>query len=174
MISFLTSFPEWQIFAILFFLCIGVLPIGRLLIEGRSYNISYASAYGDIALILMALIAKEILYQHPAPEWLSSHLYQRVAFWICVFAGIVSDAVAVKTGRGWGTLMDFYHNIVVVPLLLYMLATAIPLIFTQGTWSDRGYTFLLAGIWIWTFIADALTGRLQQPEYLETHQITQV
>jgi len=174
MISFLTSFPEWQVFAILFFLFIGILPIGRLLIEGRSYNISYASAYGDIALILMALIAKEILYQHPAPEWLSSHSYQEVTFWICVCIGVACYVTAVKTGHGWGTFMDFYHDIFIVPLLIYMLITAIPLIFTQGTWSDRGYTFLLAGIWIWTFIADAFTGRLRQPEYLKTHQITQI
>ena len=174
MISFLTSFPAWQIFAILFFLCIGVLPIGRLLIEGRSYNISYASAYGDIALILTALIAKEILSQHPAAEWLESQSYQSVAFWICACVGIVSYVVAVKTGHGWGTFMDFYHSIIIVPLLLYMLATTIPLIFVGGTMVDQAYIFALAGIWIWTFIADAFTGRLRQPEYLKTHQITQI
>src|SRR3989338_1276346 len=120
MISFLTSFPEWQIFAILFFLCIGVLPIGRLLIEGRSYNISYASAYVDIALILTALIAKEILSQHPAAEWLESQSYQRVAFWML--------------GEDF---FDFYHSIIIVPLLLYMLATTIPLIFVGGTMVDQ-------------------------------------
>src|SRR3989338_2045380 len=132
MISFLTSFPEWQIFAILFFLCIGVLPIGRLLIEGMSYNISYASAYGDIALILMALIAKEVFSSDLVAGWLSSHSYQEVTFWICACVGIVSCVVAVKTGRGWGTFMDFYHNIIIVPLLLYTLTTAIPLIFVGG------------------------------------------
>lgn len=174
MIAFLTAVPAWFVFAVFFFLCIGVLPIGRKKFEGFPYNISMASAYGDVALIVIVLIAQEILKREGVPQWMSPK-YQVITAIACIAVGVIDHGVAVVTSGSWGEVVDAYHNLFIVPLIVYsVLVIAFPVILSRGSFLESLVAVLPGLIWAKTFIFDWKEGRLQQRKYLKSHQVTQV
>src|SRR5258708_24949568 len=58
---FVTTYPWWVVFAVLYFLVIGILPIIRRIFEGQTYNNCLSSEYGDVALILVIMIGVDVL-----------------------------------------------------------------------------------------------------------------
>lgn len=174
MITILTVTPAWFLFSVLFFLAIGILPIGRKKLEGFPYNISMASAYGDVALIAIILLAQEVLKREGGPQWMNSR-YQMFAAAMCIFIGIFGHGSVVLGSEQWGETMDTYHNIFIVPLLVYFtLFVSLPVVITKGGVLESAAMFLLGAVWFITFFFDLREGRLQQRKYLEAHPVTQV
>ena len=170
MATLLTIAPIWVTIVSLWILCILVLPIGRKYYEGFPYNISTASAYGDVALIFCVMISAVILHRQEAPRWLASNAYQIGFLVICVIGGPLYHTL-IRVISSWEpqTEMDTYHNVFIVPLLVYSMITAAPLNLSVGTSLERYGTILLGGIWIVSMIIDYKTGRLQQTEWLKKH-----
>lgn len=172
MITLLAVTPIWFIFAVLFFLCIGILPIGRRYFEGFPYNISIASAYGDVALIICVSISATILQRQGAPVWLYN--YEIPAALLSIVIGII-DGVVIAGGPRRNTTMDNYHNFFIVPLLVYLVIfIGIPIIIEHATLLEWLSFCLLIFIWVKLMVYDFFEGRLQQCKYLKSHQVTQV
>lgn len=173
MLDLLAVMPIWFTFAVVFFLCIGILPLGRRYFEGFPYNIALSSAYGDVALIVCVMIGTTVLQRAGAPEWL--HRYQLAIGVVSVGVGIF-DATVIAGGFRKNTVIDNYHNVVVVPLLLYLvLFTELPIVFDRGKLAEFSGFLICGGIWVATLVYDWTEGRLQQTKWLqEQGKITQV
>src|SRR4051812_32220789 len=113
--------PEWLIFALLYVVCIAVLPFGRWIFEGKAYNVSFTSQYGDVAIFLSLLISVEILKQLPAAMPSTSSLTSFLI--ISVLGGIFMTAM--EWSKPKIEVMDFYHAVVIVPLLLFASLMAV-------------------------------------------------
>lgn len=174
MLNLLAAMPIWFTFAVLFFLCIGILPLGRRYFERFPYNIALSSAYGIVALIVCVMIGVTVLQRAGAPEWL--YRYQFVSALLSIGMGIFSLTV-IAGGIKRNTVMDTYHNLVVVPILVYLvLFTAVPLIVTNGSTNEKLALILFEGfVFGMTFIYDFFDGRLRQTKWLrERGRVTQV
>ncbi len=170
-ITLLTVTPIWLIFAVLFFLCIAIHPLGRKYFEGTAYNISISSEYGDAALIAVVLITAGIIQRQGAPIFLEH--YQLAIVLVSIVIGILDHTVAAGWPKKPQTKMDTYHNLVVVPLLVYLvLFTGLWVNLANGTALERVATITLGVIYLVTFLIDLKTGRIEQSKYLREHSGT--
>jgi hypothetical protein len=62
--------------------------------------------------------------------------------------------------------MDTYHNLFIVPLLIFLLATMLPVTFYYGTWFEVSSTVFFGVLWLVLMLFDWRTGRLDQPEWM--------
>jgi len=170
----LCALPDWASFAILNFLCIGVLFIIRDHYEKLPYNISVASQQGDFTLIIAVIIAAGILKRHHQVAWWMAGVFQGGLFLACLGVGIVMQIDAEKQARKKGrkmTFADIYHNFIILPgLLFFVFGTVIPVWFYGFVWERLLIVFLVA-VWVVAFLFDAKTGRLDQPGWLAKHGI---
>ncbi|MBI3305285.1 hypothetical protein HYZ80_03125 [Candidatus Parcubacteria bacterium] len=173
MLNLLAAMPIWLTFAVLFFLCIGILPLGRRYFEGFPYNIALSNAYGDVALIVCVMIGVTVLQREGAPEWLRRN--QLAIGWASVAVGVL-DATVIASGIWRNTLTDTYHNLVVVSLLVYLVPlTALPVVFVSGAFYERAAFLFFGLVFAATFAYDWRTGRLQQTKWLRgNRRVTQV
>ena len=160
----LTNMPVWAIAMALYFVTKGVLYVIRDVSEGIPYDISYASVPGDMGLIGVVLVASAVLQRERdiAPIWTSRLTYHALSIAICIGIGLVLKALALLSYPA-----DVYHNVVIVPLLLYLLMTSLPVIFAIGRRYERVGCVLLLSLWVGCFVFDLETGRLQQRTWLE-------
>ena len=153
---------------VLWFLVVGVLHIGREHYEGLAYNVSRASEYGDSALVGCILIGLEVLKRNGAPDLMNSNMYGWIWCAIAVATAVVWELSVLKQ-NGWRfveTVMDTYHNLFVVPVLVYLLGTMVPITFRRGTMGEMILTCLMAALLPVLVISDARQGRLQQCKWL--------
>ncbi len=83
---------------------------------------------------------------------------------LCLFIGIASNYFLNAK-----EVMDIYHNIVVLPLLAYLLITILPVIFEHGTATEKTTVVILVAIWALLLWYDMATGRLDQQRWLATN-----
>ncbi len=169
---FLQKIPSWVLFAGLYGICIGILPVGREFFEGLPYNISWASQFGDLFLMGIIIVGGEILKNTELNGELSAnttHSQWRVIF-ICLAVGVIAQFMLVST-RPRAMIVDTYHNIVVVPLLLNLLIAAGMVIYKYGTGSQKKEALFFLSIWFVLLILDAINGRLDQQQWLKQHGI---
>lgn len=172
MLTLLTLTPVWLSFSILFFLCIGILPVGRMFFEGMPYNIALSSAYGDVALIACVMIGIGVLQREGVPTWLSQ--LQLPISAVSIGAAIF-DAMVIAGGVRRNTVMDNYHNFVVVALLVYLVPfTSLPLVWADGTRAEKYGAVILCLVFALTLVYDIVTGRVHQLEWLRNNSVTQV
>jgi hypothetical protein len=62
--------------------------------------------------------------------------------------------------------MDMYHNIVVLPLYVWLLGLTVPVVYLHGSSGQKIVGTLCLLVWIACFIFDWKTERLQQRHYL--------
>jgi hypothetical protein len=155
----------WLTFAVLYFFCIGILHIGRWAFEGHAYNTSFASEYGDIALITVVLIGVTVLrFQSHITGVLENLDFQVILAGVCLIAGLASNYYLNAK-----EVMDIYHNMVVFPLLAYLVLTTVPVIFKYGTTLEKTAIVVLIVIWALLGVIDIATGRLGQRNWLHNH-----
>jgi hypothetical protein len=61
---FLKRHEIWKSLTVLYFLSIGILPIGRTILEGFPYIVSLSSQYGDFWLIVAILIGATVIKKY--------------------------------------------------------------------------------------------------------------
>ena len=160
--------PIWFLFASLYFICIDVITIGREKLEGLAYNIAWSGKYGDLALITVIAICATIVQRvRVSDSWFNSWRYQM----ICLVTGLVIGALVNRSMLPSLHAMDIYHNMIVVPILFFSLATLVPVLFAYGRIGEKQIAVVLLSVWLGLVIADHVTGRIDQRKWLERNGI---
>ncbi len=169
---FLWQCPMWAIALALCFLIIGILFIIRDWREGLPYNISVASQQGDLALIGIILIGVEILKRQTfSASWMGNFNFQLILLLVSVIFGIVYQWIVVVSSKRWGTAADAFHNLLIAPLLVFMLGSTVPVILSCGTRLEWNFAIFLLSVWLATLVFDWVHGRLQQTKWLANHGV---
>ncbi len=159
--------PQWLILLVLAFLWIGILPLGRNIFEGKPYNISMASAYGDLAIIAGVLISADIANRNPQAMLRAMDVWEEL-FWALALlaAGFVWNKFTA--GPKGQTKMDAYHNMFILPGILWLAGLhSVPIIRRFGSQMEQDGAIFCALVWLATFLYDAKTGRLNQTKWLK-------
>jgi hypothetical protein len=185
--------PFWLLFLGLYIIVVGVLLPIRQFQEGLPYNVSFASEYGDLALILIIMIGAEVLQRTGASGMMGTLQFHVVVGVIALLVGFVWQCITSSGAQsrdvfvfpagmfnpfylpgmvleyilnGGVTLADSFHNMIGVPVLIYFLTTTILPTFRSATWFEMGSMFSLVMIWTLLVWYDARHGRLQQTKWL--------
>jgi hypothetical protein len=159
---FLVNCPTWVVFTFLYTILIGALLPIRKWKEGLPYNNSFASEYGDIALILVVQIGAEVLKRGSANDCLrTTELYYGM-FAVCV--GILWQLVAPSRNLG-----DTFHNVVGVPTIIYFLSITVLHALWPATLTEKVAMITFGVAWLLLVIYDAKSGRLDQQKWLKDH-----
>ena len=168
----LSIMPIWAIVAI--FYAVTMLPIlvGRDILEGIPYNVSYSAVIGDAGLVISVLIAATILQRGGAdiPQRLQDGATHAMIFFACVGLGMVICAFTLSSRSG--QTMDIYHDIVVAPLFLYLAITLVPIIYFNGTKTEIAAVVVFVLIWAALVGFDIKYKRLDQRPWLQNHGVT--
>lgn len=171
--ALLAQSPIWLTFAIIYFLTIGILPIGRAYFEKLPYNNAFSSEYGDIALVLIICIGATIIQRKDFVPMvrMESGLFNAIFAGIGILTGVIWQGVVSVTNaeNRKTTEMDFYHNTFVAALLVYLLGMTLPVIICYGTFMELITAAGLSAIWVLLVIYDHETGRADQSRWLEKH-----
>jgi len=161
--GFLYDFPLWGLFLLLISLAISVLLITRGKWEKVNYNFSICSSIGDSFLIAAILMATEILKRDGVvPEFCNLPEYQLAWLIISIMAGLTLAARGHLISGKWGKGTDLYHNLFIVPMFIFLLATTYPITYYQGSPQEKLSALLLLIAWLLTLLFDLATGRLDQ------------
>lgn len=162
--------PIWLLAFLLVFFAINILFIIRDYREGFPYNISVGSQQGTLFLVVAILIGATIVQRQPVlASWLDGRLAQIFWMLISIVISITIGAiyqVTVVTLEGWGKLADTYHNLFVVPLMVFFLGVTAPVVFIYGTETETLAFVALMGGWATCVLIDYLYDRLQQQKWL--------
>jgi len=170
--------PGWFLAVAMIFLGYGVLFLFRDFFEGHYYDVSFASVIGDAGLIGAILIGAEILKSQGtvSADWARS-VYCHC---ICALAAIGAGAfllARVYRQQGWfGEYADRYHNAFIVPTLVYLILTLLPVIYYQGSGFEKWATSFSLILWFILVIIDSRTdarktNRLEQQAYLKARGV---
>lgn len=154
---------------VLAFLSVGVLYIGRKRFEGMPYNVALSSEIGDIALVC-AILAAATAHKGRVGSTVYAfdhYSFHLMALAIAVFFGPVVQVALLAYSRKLETLMDVYHNVFVVPLLIYLIMVTLPLVLYIGTQLDIAFYVSMCMLWLALLLLDARAGRLDQRAYLK-------
>ena len=166
--------PTWLTFAVLFFFCIGVVPLGRKLFEGTAYNVALSSKWGDIGLICSIVVAARILKRQTVQvRWFEGLVFPITVLVVGLAIGVCLH-IRTMVGHSWmfGPVMDAYHNLIVVPLFFFLLALTLPIIWLHGAAIEKALTLISLALWVVLVLYDLKTGRLDQRRWLEMHNLT--
>jgi hypothetical protein len=164
-------FPYWFLAVVMIFFGWGVLFLFRNHFEGLAYDISFASVIGDTGLIGIVMIAAEIIKGQGAvpANWLRSLHFHFFCGVLAIALGIILLA-KVNREKGWlGEYADQYHNIVIVPMLAYLLLTLLPVVFIYGSDVEKAATVFFLILWFSLVFFDFKTKRLDQQDWLRVH-----
>lgn len=159
MLAFLLEANSFLVGTILYTFCVGIVFVGRGYFEGRMYNIALSSYIGDTFLIAIVLIAKGILERDKTSllnlNWL-------ISIGLSLLVGIlVNWTVPAKQ------MMDIYHNLVVIPLLFWLVVfvSSQPIVFHGSTMEKIGAAMCLV-MWLVLAAYDWSSGRIDQRAWL--------
>ena len=148
-------------------------PFSRRFIEKRhlELNVSLCSWLGGAALAICIFLSAEIFKQQVAAGSVKTPLiFQITNIWqvqfgfIGIFVGIGMVMVSMAArGTNPQGFTDYINNFVAVPLELFIFFTLILSSFFMGGWTWRHYVMVGgAAIFVITFVADVLEGRMEQ------------
>lgn len=167
----LAAVPLWITVLALIIFCIGILYLGRRWFEGLAYNVAFSSKYGDLFLIGVPVLVIWILKSGgEVPIFANNIYYQSICFVLSVFLGIAWQfmyTADLKNKKRPPMVMDSYHNLIVAPLLTYLiLFITIPVMVVSGGIFRWMAVILLIFIWAMLVFIDFKTDRLDQPMWL--------
>ncbi len=158
----LANIPTEILFFSLFFICVGILHLGRWKFENLPYNISMASEIGDVALICAAMIAHKILNR---PEGVNMWLEKSI--WIVLFqlTSMCATWYGFNSSGEPQTKMDDFHNKIIAPLLALLLSASLPVVLVDGTKTEITSFFAFILVYAGFLRHDAKAGRLKQVKW---------
>ena len=141
--------------------------LGRDKDEGLPYNVALSSYIGEYALIVVSIVAMGILRDGRAskiPGWLQNDQAHVIILVGSVFIGVVASVTTLRSR--WGQATDIYHDVIVAPVLLYLMVTLLPVIELNGTDGEFWATFCLVMLWVYTVAFDVKHDRMKQRGWL--------
>ena len=165
--AILSTTPVWALFAFLFVLTYGAIFVGRHIFEGVPYQVSYSAFIGDGGLLVAVMIAATIL-QRPhenIPDWLMAGWVHIEIYFVALVAGTITCIMTLKSRLG--KLMDVYHDVVIVPVVIYFAVTLLPVIYLSGTTLEQNFTSLVIVVWLACVFGDIKCDRMNQRRLLE-------
>jgi hypothetical protein len=147
--------------------------VGRGIIEGLMYNISYSSMVGDAGLLIIVLIAATVLKRNYAPGRLGiprlfcDEITQTLVLIVCVSFGLAVCILTLDSRSGQA--MDRFHDTVIAPLFVFLAITLLPVIYKNGTWMEKTATVFFILLWGGLVYVDFTLGLLDQRGYLFFH-----
>lgn len=140
----------------------------RELSEGVPYNLSRGSKYGDRALIICLLLGISILQRSGAvlPHYVNNIYNQVGTVGFAILVGIAWQMHDVSA-RAVNTVTDAAHNLIVVPIFVFLFLVMAPVFVYCGTPKECGMALLLVIFWAVMVCWDAKLGRLDQPGWFE-------
>ena len=166
----LASWPIWETIFVFYLLTQFVVDAGRELFEGFSYNISHAARYGDVGLFIIIIIGVTILQRGLVFEsFIATRNFQFTCAGIGILAGIIMFLIEFymvlhSVSR---QLVDIYHNIIILPLFVYLLVSLIPVIYFHGNLTDQSVTAVCFLFWFVLVLYDIKNKRLDQRSWLK-------
>lgn len=148
----------------------GVVGALRVITEGTYYDRSLASRPGD-ALLGVYLAAASWIIRRDEKAVPDQHLQvnaEASRTWHCatasgaLLAGVILRFLAMKSHGGRETPANTYHNLIVVPLLTYFVASVLPVV--ANTRQRKAQIIAVIGLlgWLCLLIWDIKAGNLQR------------
>lgn len=166
--------PIWATLAILILIVQLVILVGRHAFEKIPYQVAYSAIVGEgLCFPAMILIIAGILKRGGAyiplwlniPQWLEGSTIGHG--WLVVTCLIFGVVICWFTlDLRWGHVMDIYHDIVVLPLVLYSAVTLLPVVFYSGTMVEWRAVLGLILLWVASFAFDVKYDRINQRRLL--------
>lgn len=137
---------------------LGIVLALRGRFEGRPYNPAYSSWLG-IQLLIAILVDAAYTLQHVEPSgFIATASFQ----WI--FGGIAT-LYALWRLTIYDNPADKYHQLVVMPLLIWLLGTTVPFLWSQG-YLQKSFVVVVLGMFAALIIIDRTTGRSKPRQYM--------
>lgn len=166
----LAALPLWATAASVFMVTIGIKWLFQWKLHGFWWDTSASSHFGDQFLLWPVLIGATILHRHEMnePLWFLASWPTHIMLLIgCVGVGAIVCRLTIA-GRSGG-LVDMYHDLVVVPALLYLAITLVPLIYLEGTTNEKWWALAFVCGWALLVVYDFHTHRINQKQWLQDH-----
>lgn len=115
----LAELPIWVTAGVLFVITQLVILIGRDLLEGIPYQVAYSAIVGEgLCFTAMILIAATILQRGGIyiPQFLRCPSMDIILLLGSIFVGMVICILTLRERSG--NLVDIYHDLVVMPLII--------------------------------------------------------
>lgn len=144
----------------LYVLSVGIIFVGRRILEGRFYNVAFSSWVGDAFLIGIILITKGVLTRDSASSY--SLCWHAAAIVSSLLVGILVNWIV--PAKQW---MDIYHNLVVIPLLFYLVVfvSSYTILF-HGSPMQKVVAAACFIMWFALAVYDWTSGRIDQRVWL--------
>jgi hypothetical protein len=163
----LETLPIWATLAITIVVVQLMILVGRHALEGIPYQVAYSALVGEgLCFTVMIVIEAGILQRGEVyvPLWFQSGT---VHIWLvanCLVFGVVVCWLTLRSR--WGHMMDIYHDVVVIPLILYSAITLLPVVFYSGTRVEQWTVVVFILLWLVSFAFDVKYDRLNQRRLL--------
>src|ERR1035437_6570723 len=151
--ALLTMGPIWLMFIGLELVCLGGMLAIRKITEGRAYNPAFSSKIGIQLLIAIVMISANPLDRMQPSGVLGGSTFQEVVGGIAILYAICRLFV-------YDNPADKYHQLVVMPILIWLLGTTVPLLLWEGSVRTATvFMLLLLPIFAMLVVVDQMTGR---------------
>ncbi len=144
------------------------LPV-RKLTDGHAFNACLSGKYGDLALSYCVMLGGQIAHRNTTPAIWSDPTWHLLAtvFYLLIGALMFRDnATKRKTLATGYPIIEQYHDIVVIPIFLYLLSSALMLVSSFGTTTEKWKFWGGIIFWVVTFLYDAWDNRLNPQLYV--------
>lgn len=166
----LTQYPSFQTVTVLGLVSIGAMFFIRDFFEGVAYNTSRCALWGGCAVLGVIYLGIDVLHNSIVPPALTSGTFHLAVGVISVMISIAVRSSLLRKNPGTKeTVMDTYHNWILLPGYIYLLVTLAPVILVCGSGWHSFSLALLAITYGLTLLHDMHTGRLDQPAFLRDH-----
>lgn len=160
--ALLVTSPIWLLFVGLELVCFGGMLAIRKATEGLAYNPAYSSFIGIQFFLIAIVLEAAYNLRHSAPSGtIASGTFQ----WI---VGSVAILYALWRLFVYDNPADKYHQLVVMPLLIWLLGTTVPFLWTHGE-TDQIIVISLLGAFTCLVAIDVMTGRSKPRVWMIKH-----
>jgi len=171
---YLTSHPVWETSAILLSI-LAVIPLGRSVLDGFLYNLSFTSNLGDqVGLVMATSIVITVMQREPVvnvPQKLQKILQNSRAHWVFAFVsflvGVTVHFLLVMSRTI--SLMDTYHDLFILPLFFYFGITLIPIMIYNGSKKEKLFFWGFIGLWLMLCLVDINDNLMYQHMWFYSH-----
>jgi hypothetical protein len=147
----------------------GVVGVLRLLFEGAYYDRSLASLPGDCLLGAYLAIVAWVIRNKTIPYGVhASRFWHAAVAAVSLAVAMGLHARALSAGSGQETVANTYHNLVVLPVLSYLVVSAAPALFKTRVLKAKVFAAVFVAGWLALLLYDIVVGNLQENSTLQT------